>query len=50
MLPYLQSLVAGVIVGGVYGLIKVPSPAPPTVALVGLAGMLIGYGLPGLFG
>jgi XapX domain-containing protein len=32
----------GVIVGVIYGLLRVRSPAPPTVALVGLFGMLAG--------
>jgi XapX domain-containing protein len=39
---YLISLAAGVLVGLIYALIKVRSPAPPTIALVGLAGILIG--------
>ncbi len=39
---YLVSLGAGVLVGVVYSLISVRSPAPPLVALVGLAGVLIG--------
>lgn len=42
MRPYLISLAAGVLVGVIYALIKVRSPAPPTIALVGLAGILIG--------
>ena len=40
--PYLISLAAGILVGVVYGLLKVRSPAPPVIALVGLAGILIG--------
>jgi len=40
--PYLISLAAGVLVGVIYALIKVRSPAPPTIALIGLAGILIG--------
>jgi len=39
---YLISLGAGVLVGVIYGLIHVRSPAPPAIALVGLLGMLIG--------
>jgi XapX domain-containing protein len=39
---YLISLGAGVLVGVIYGLINVRSPAPPAIALVGLLGMLIG--------
>jgi len=37
---YLLSLGAGVLVGVVYSLLDVRSPAPPVVALVGLLGML----------
>lgn len=39
---YLASLAAGLLVGIVYSLINVRSPAPPVVALVGLFGILIG--------
>ena len=39
---YLASLAAGLLVGIVYSLINVRSPAPPVVALVGLLGILIG--------
>jgi len=39
---YLVSLAAGVLVGVVYSLLNVRSPAPPLVALVGLLGILIG--------
>ena len=39
---YLLSLGAGLLVGVVYGLLGVRSPAPPIVALVGLLGILIG--------
>ena len=42
MFTYLISLGAGVLVGIIYGLINVRSPAPPLVALVGLLGMLVG--------
>jgi XapX domain-containing protein len=42
MKVYLASLGAGVLVGVVYSLINVRSPAPPVVALVGLLGILIG--------
>ena len=42
MLTYLISLGAGVLVGIIYSLISVRSPAPPLVALVGLLGMLVG--------
>jgi XapX domain-containing protein len=39
---YLLSLGAGVLVGLIYSLLNVRSPAPPLVALVGLLGILIG--------
>jgi XapX domain-containing protein len=39
---YLFSLLAGVLVGVIYSLINVRSPAPPLVALVGLLGILGG--------
>ena len=39
---YLVSLGAGLLVGVVYGLLNVRSPAPPVVALVGLLGILAG--------
>lgn len=38
----LLSLGAGVVIGLLYALLKVRSPAPPAIALVGLLGMLIG--------
>lgn len=39
---YLLSLGAGLLVGIVYHLLGVRSPAPPVIALVGLAGILLG--------
>ena len=39
---YLLSLGAGVLVGVIYSVLNVRSPAPPLVALVGLLGILIG--------
>ena len=39
---YLVALGAGLLVGVVYGLLQVRSPAPPVVALVGLLGILLG--------
>jgi XapX domain-containing protein len=39
---YLLSLGAGILVGIVYSLLNVRSPAPPLVALVGLLGILLG--------
>ncbi|MGU7770249.1 DUF1427 family protein [Burkholderia sp. MR1-5-21] len=42
MKPYLASLFAGALIGVIYSAVKVRSPAPPLVALIGLLGMLIG--------
>ena len=42
MRMYLLSLGAGLLVGVVYSLLNVRSPAPPLVALVGLLGILVG--------
>jgi XapX domain-containing protein len=39
---YIFSIGAGVLVGVIYSLLSVRSPAPPLVALLGLLGMLIG--------
>jgi XapX domain-containing protein len=39
---YLVALAAGLLVGVIYGLLNVRSPAPPVVALVGLLGILLG--------
>jgi XapX domain-containing protein len=36
------SFVVGLLVGVLYGVIKVKSPAPPIIALVGLLGMVLG--------
>ena len=48
MKVYLLSLGAGLLVGVIYALINVRSPAPPVVALIGLLGMLIGEQVPPL--
>jgi XapX domain-containing protein len=42
MKEYLLSLGAGLVVGVVYSLMNVRSPAPPVIALIGLLGMLAG--------
>jgi len=42
MKAYLISLAAGVLIGVIYGLLHVRSPAPPYVALLGLLGILLG--------
>ena len=39
---YFISLGAGLLVGAIYGLLSVRSPAPPVIALLGLLGMLLG--------
>jgi XapX domain-containing protein len=46
MKPYLISLAAGLLVGAIYALLSVRSPAPPMIALVGLLGMLVGEQIP----
>ncbi|MFP3566623.1 DUF1427 family protein [Paraburkholderia sp. SIMBA_030] len=42
MKPYVLSLLGGILAGAIYSLIRVRSPAPPMVALVGLLGIVIG--------
>ncbi|TBA53929.1 XapX domain-containing protein [Rhizobium ruizarguesonis] len=39
---YLLSLATGLLVGVIYSLLNVRSPAPPVVALIGLLGILVG--------
>ena len=41
-LNFLISLAVGILVGATYALLRVHSPAPPLVALVGLLGIVIG--------
>ena len=41
-MTYVVALLVGLAVGALYALIGVKSPAPPTVALIGLLGMLAG--------
>ncbi|MDY0881537.1 XapX domain-containing protein [Dongia soli] len=48
MKMYLASLAAGVLVGIIYSVINVRSPAPPVVALIGLLGILAGEQIPPL--
>ena len=43
----LISFAVGLFVGALYGVIRVKSPAPPIVALLGLLGMVIGEQLGG---
>jgi len=47
MSALLISLAAGVLIGVIYALLNVRSPAPPAVALVGLLGMIVGSALGG---
>ena len=42
MKPYLISLAVGLLVGAIYSVLGVRSPAPPAIALLGLLGMLLG--------
>jgi XapX domain-containing protein len=42
MKMYLLSLAAGLLVGIIYSVLDIRSPAPPLVALVGLLGILAG--------
>jgi XapX domain-containing protein len=42
MKVYVLSLGVGLLVGAIYGLLNVRSPAPPVIALVGLLGILAG--------
>jgi XapX domain-containing protein len=42
MKVYLLSLGAGLLVGIIYSLLNVRSPAPPLIALIGLLGILVG--------
>jgi XapX domain-containing protein len=42
MKSYIVALAVGVLVGTIYGVLDVRSPAPPVVALVGLLGILLG--------
>ena len=48
MTPYLLSLAVGLLVGVIYALFDVRSPAPPVIALVGLLGILMGEQIPPL--
>jgi XapX domain-containing protein len=48
MKTYLVSLALGLLVGVIYALFNVRSPAPPVVALIGLLGILLGEQIPPL--
>lgn len=49
MSAFLISSAAGVLIGMVYALLNVRSPAPPAIALTGLLGILIGEQLTSRF-
>ncbi|WP_375458953.1 DUF1427 family protein [uncultured Enterovirga sp.] len=40
--PHLMALSVGLLLGVIYALLNVRSPAPPAIALVGLAEILLG--------
>lgn len=44
MKSFLISFILGAIVGVLYAVLKVRSPAPPLIALAGLLGMVLGEG------
>lgn len=48
MKAYLISAALGLLVGVIYALFNVRSPAPPVIALVGLLGILVGEQVPPL--
>ncbi|QNK71216.1 DUF1427 family protein [Variovorax sp. PAMC26660] len=48
MKSYVVSLALGLLVGVIYALFQVRSPAPPVIALVGLLGILLGEQIPPL--
>ena len=48
MKSYLISAALGLLVGVIYALFNVRSPAPPVIALVGLLGILLGEQIPPL--
>lgn len=43
---YIITLAVGLLVGAIYGLLNVRSPAPPIIALIGLFGILVGEQIP----
>lgn len=48
MKAYLVTAALGLLVGVIYGLFNVRSPAPPVIALIGLLGILCGEQIPPL--
>ena len=49
MIAFLLSAAVGLLVGLIYGILSVKSPAPPVIALVGLLAILIGEQIPPFF-
>lgn len=46
MILYIKALVAGALCGAVFGIVKLPIPAPNAVAgLLGILGIFLGYRL-----
>lgn len=46
MTHWLLALAAGALVGAVFGFLRLPVPAPPSVAgILGIVGLAVGYGL-----
>lgn len=43
--PMALALAAGIVIGVVFQSLKIPSPAPPFLGLLGLAGMFLGQRL-----
>jgi len=48
MKVYVVSFALGLLVGVIYALFQVRSPAPPVIALIGLLGILLGEQIPPL--
>ncbi|SMF36241.1 DUF1427 family protein [Streptomyces sp. Amel2xC10] len=46
-MPYVRTLLTGVLVGVLYAVLRVKAPAPPLVALFGLLGMAAGQSVLG---
>lgn len=46
MMAFLISAAVGLLVGLIYGVLSVKSPAPPLIALIGLLAILVGEQIP----
>ena len=44
-MTYLVALLAGLLVGTLYAVLRVRSPAPPLIGLVGLLGLFLGQAI-----